>query len=156
MSRDASDTGGLPAGEADTFQATEADIPAAGEADAWQARTDRAWRARIEQLRGYAEEDGESVDAESERDLWRFVHSEPFIRKGNLVLNHGGKLHAVWKDGQGTSLAVDFEGGGRVRYVLFKQRGPDDKDMATLAGSSNFEGVKRRIRAFELQPLFYA
>lgn len=155
MNKDTPGAGGLPAGEAETFQASEADIAAARETEAWRTETDRAWRARIEQLRARAEQDGESVNPASEQDFWRFVRSGPVIRKDSLVLADKGRLRADWKDERGSCLGLQFEGGGRVQYKLCKQH-ETIGDLSEELGWDSFEGVRQHIEAFELQALIYA
>ena len=116
--------------------------------------TFQAYRRRIEALRSYAAQDGYFLSSSSEFDFWRFVGSERRLRRGNLVLIDNGNLRAVWKDGQGTHLGLQFLGGGMVQYVIFKQR-QAEAAISRVAGRDTFEGVKRQIDAFDLQSLLY-
>ena len=76
------------------------------------------------------------------------------MRRGNLVLMDNGNLRAVWRDGQGTHLGLQFLGSGMAQYVIFKQRkatGP----ISRVTGRDTFGGLKRQIDAFELHSLLY-
>jgi len=115
----------------------------------------RAYRLRIEALRVEASEDGYVLSASSERDFWRFIRSEPFMRKGNVVLMDNGNLRAVWKGEDGTHVGLQFLGGSLVQYVIFKRRAAVGA-ISRVAGRDSIDGVKRQIAAFELRPVIYA
>jgi len=115
----------------------------------------QAYQVRIEALRSDAEQDGYGLNSASERDFWRFIRSEPFIRKGSLVLMDNGNLRAVWKGDHGTHIGLQFLGGRTVQYVIFKRRAAAGA-ISRVAGRDSFEGVKRQIAAFDLRPLIYA
>lgn len=125
-------------------------------AKAKQAQADqRAWQTRIETLRADAQQDGFRLNPASERDFWRFIRSEPFIRKGSLVLLDNGNLRAMWKDQDGTHIGLQFLGGRVAQYVIFKHRAAAGA-ISRVSGRDSFEGVKRQIAAFDLRPLMYA
>jgi hypothetical protein len=115
----------------------------------------QAYQVRIEALGADAVQDGYGLNRASERDFWHFVRSEPFIRKGNLVLMDNGNLRAVWRGENGTHIGLQFLGGRTVQYVIFKQRAAAGA-ISRVAGRDSFEGVKRQIAAFDLRPLIYA
>lgn len=115
----------------------------------------QAYQTRIEALRAEAAQDGYDLRSASERDFWRFIRSEPFIRKGNLVLLDNGNLRAVWKDEGGTHVGVQFLGDQTVQYVIFKRRGAAGA-ISRVAGRDSIEGVLRQIAAFDLRSLIYA
>lgn len=115
----------------------------------------QAYQIRIEALRADAGQDSYGLSRASERDFWRFVRSEPFIRKGSLVLMDNGNLRAVWKGEHGTHIGMQFLGGWTVQYVIFKRRAAAGA-ISRVAGRDSFEGVKRQIAAFDLRPLIYA
>lgn len=114
-----------------------------------------AYRVRILALGADAIQDGYDLNRASERDFWHFIRSEPFIRKGNLVLMDNGNLRAVWKGENGTHIGIQFLGGRIVQYVIFKRRRVAGA-ISRVAGRDSFEGVKRQIAAFNLRPLIYA
>ena len=114
----------------------------------------QAYWARISDLRRFAAEDGCCLSHDSELDFWDFVKSEPRLRKGELILMDNGNLRSVWKDSQGTRLAVQFLGGGMVQYVVFKKRETMRK-VSRAAGCDTFAGLKRLIDAFEIHSLLY-
>lgn len=113
-----------------------------------------AWAARIRELRGYAAEDGEPFNEESERDLRAFLRSNPSVRKDALVLVPNGNLRAVWRRGPGAHLGAEFRGGGVVQYVIFRRR-PDAGQTSRAAGRDDFEGFRRQAAAFDLDSLLY-
>lgn len=115
----------------------------------------QAYRVRIEELRADAAQDGYGLNAASERDFWYFIRSEPFIRKGNLVLMDNGNLRAVWKGECGTHIGIQFFGGSTVQYVIFKRRAAVGA-TSRVAGRDSLEGVKLQLEAFGLRPLIYA
>lgn len=115
----------------------------------------QAYRDRIETLRTDAVRDGYGLNPASERDFWRFVRSESFIRKGNLVLIDNGNLRAVWKAEHGTHIGLQFLGGGTVQYVIFKLRAGVE-GISRVVGRDSIEGVTRQIAAFDLRPLIYS
>jgi len=114
----------------------------------------QAYLARICDLRYMAMGDGYSLNLFSEVDFLEFVKSQPRLIKGNLVLMDNGNLRAIWKDGQGTHLGMQFLGKGMVQYVIFKQRDPAQL-ISRVAGRDTFEGVRRQIESFELYHLLY-
>ncbi|WP_446831004.1 hypothetical protein [Candidatus Foliamicus sp.] len=115
-------------------------------------RISLAYAARIGALRHAAEQDGYSLNPASENYFWRFVKSKPQFRRGNVVLMDNGNLRVVWKDGQGTHLGLQFLDSEMVQYVIFKRRSREQQ-ISRVAGRDNFEGVRRQIRAFNLDSL---
>lgn len=113
-----------------------------------------AWETRIRELRGYAAEDGEPFDEESERDLRAFLRSNPSVRKGGLVLVDSGHLRAVWEGDGGALVGVEFLGGGRLRYVIFGSR-PGAGGIPRVVGRADFEGFGQQVETFGLSALLY-
>ncbi|WP_171182280.1 hypothetical protein [Ruegeria sp. HKCCD8929] len=121
-----------------------------------QRRSDLlAYKIRIEALCAHAVQEGYSLNAASKHDFWRFICSEPFIRKGNLILMDNGNLRAMWRDQHRNHIGLQFIGGRMVQYVIFKRREAVAK-ISRVAGRDSFDGVKRQIQAFDLQSLVYA
>jgi len=113
-----------------------------------------SYEERIRELSVYAAEDGYCLCRASNQDFWRFVQTDPRIRRGNLILMDNGKLRAAWKDGKGTHLGLQFLGGGMLQYVIFKKREAASV-VSRVAGRDTFDGLKRQIDAFDLFPLLY-
>lgn len=111
------------------------------------------WEKRIEDLRSWAAEDGEPFRSESERDFWAFVEATPGVRRGGLVLTPRGNLRAVWEDGAGPRVGMQFLGGGIVLYVICGPR-PRTRD-SYFVGRDDFEGIRRRIDGLDLHSLVY-
>ena len=114
----------------------------------------QAYRARISTLREAAMQEGDCLNYASEFYFWHFVNSEPLLRKGNLVLVDNGNLRAIWKDGQGTHLGLQFLDDGMIQYVIFKQR-VAKLPPSRVAGRDTADGIWRQIRSFDLASLIY-
>ena len=111
----------------------------------------RAYRNRIDELAGYGLEEGISVSAPSEEDFWAFMESSGFTNRAGLVLMDNGNLRAVWKRDD-DHLGLHFLGNQTVNYVIFKRR-PGASEVTRVAGNDSFDGIKERVRAFELASL---
>ncbi len=114
----------------------------------------RAYASRIDELKAYARDDGYRLNSESEADFWAFIKLTPRFRKGGLLLMDNGNLRAVWKDGHGSHLGVQFLGDGMAQYVIFKRRGAKRR-ISRVVGRDSFDGVSRQIDAFDLSALLY-
>ena len=108
-----------------------------------------AYLRRIEELKGYALEDEIEVSQASERDFHYFVQSTTMVNEAALFLTDNGNFRAVWKDADGGHVGIQFFGGQRVESVIFKSRTPNEF-VSRVAGHDTLEGVKRQIRAFDL------
>lgn len=111
-----------------------------------------AYLSRMRLLKDEAAHDGYALNPASEIDFRQFIQSSPEIRKGNLILMDNGNLRAIWKDGQGTHLGLQFLGGRMVQYVIFKQR-EREQQISRVAGRDSLEEIKRQIDVFELHSL---
>lgn len=116
--------------------------------------TFQAYRTRILSLRDAAIQEGDCLNYASEYYFWHFVSSNPLLRRGNLVLVDNGNLRAVWKDGQGTHLGMQFLDDGMIQYVIFKQR-VAGLPPSRVAGRDTADGIWRQISAFDLTSLIY-
>lgn len=113
-----------------------------------------AWETRIRELRGFAAEDAEPFDEESERDLRTFPRSNPSVRRGGLVLVDSGHLRAVWEGDGGALVGVEFLGGGRLPYVIFGSR-PGAGGFPRVVGRADFDGFEQQVETFGLSALLY-
>ena len=113
-----------------------------------------AYENRIRELRADAEEDGYDLRDASHLDFRQFVRIEPRIRRGRLALGDNGNLRAVWQDGNGAHLGLQFLGAGMVQYVIFKQH-ETASGVSRIAGRDTFDGLTYQIDAFDLRPLLY-
>ena len=116
--------------------------------------TPHAYRSRIRTLCADAADEGYSVRSASERGFWNFINGTPHLRMGNLVLMDNGNLRAVWKDGKGTHLGLQFLGEGMVQYVIFKRRSRT-RPISRIAGRDTLDGFKNQIDAFQLHSMLY-
>ena len=115
------------------------------------------YRDRLADLREAAEEEGIEWSESSEHDFRAFVTGNPGWRKGSVALMDNGNLRAVWDDDNDDArhVALQFLGGGHVQYVIFKRR-PGAGKVSRVAGADTFDGIKRQVGAFDLNPLVYA
>lgn len=112
---------------------------------------------RLADLREAAEEEGIKWSEDSQQDFQAFVTDSPGWRKGSIVLMDNGNLRAVWDDDHDDDrhVALQFLGGGQVQYVIFKLR-PGASKVSRVAGNDTFDGIKRQVAAFDLNPLVHA
>ena len=110
------------------------------------------YNQRIDQLRVYGQEDGITLNEESERAFWTFIESSGFTRRAGLALMDNGNLRAVWKGDDGDHLGVHFLGNHVVNYVIFKRR-PGTVQVSRVAGNDTFDGIKKQVRSFALNSL---
>jgi len=115
----------------------------------------RSYADRISELRGYGEEDGIEVRAESHDDFWNFIDSNPGLTRGEIFLRTNGNMRAIWQDDNGTRVGLQFMGAGVIEFVIFKKT-PAAPKTSRVIGRTSFEGLKRHIDAFELHSLLFA
>lgn len=115
------------------------------------------YHEHLADLREAAEEEGIQWSEDSQQDFQAFVTGNPGWRKGSVVLMDNGNLRAVWDDDHDDDrhVALQFLGGGQVQYVIFKLR-PGASQASRAAGNDTFEGIKRQVSAFDLNPLVHA
>lgn len=112
----------------------------------------RAISAKITLLRDFASQDGYGLNPASQSDFLRFLELESRWRRGDLVLMDNGILRAVWKNGKGTCLSLQFLGDGKVQFVIFRRQART-LSVSRVTGRDSFEGLKRQICSFELDSL---
>ncbi|MDE0297586.1 MAG: hypothetical protein OXN17_03030 [Candidatus Poribacteria bacterium] len=115
----------------------------------------QAYRNRIEELRCFGELDGISVNQASEKDFWSFFGATPFVLTAETVLLDNGNLRVIRDDEDGNHVRLQFLGNGRLHYVIFRRR-KRSSHVSRVAGRDTFNGVRRRLRLFELEPLLQA
>ena len=108
----------------------------------------RVYKRRIDELRGFAAEDGYTLNKDSESDFRTFVISTPSMRKASLVLIENGNLRSNWRDQNGNQVGIEFLGNQNVEYVF--HRIIDDLWFADI---DTLKGVKTCIKSFKLGPL---
>lgn len=100
----------------------------------------RAYKARIGTLKSYAEADGIELRDTSKQDFWKFIQSVPLARKANVVITDDGNLRIVWRTERNEHLGIEFLGGSRVEYVMWRD------GLEPKAGRDTLDGVKKQIR----------
>ena len=101
-----------------------------------------------------ARHEGYTLSHTSLYDFERFALGSNNVRRGGLVLLDNGNLRAIWRDEQGTRLGLQFLGGGRVQYVIFKRR-IGERMVSRAAGRDSLEGLERQLAAFDMRSLLY-
>ncbi len=118
-------------------------------------QTVSSYDSRINALREQAASDGDSINHESEIGFLEYFRSNPLIRRGRLVLLGNGNLRAVWKGDDEAHVGLQFLGEQMIQYVIFKRRQPA-LPVSRVTGIDNVSGVRKQIRAFDLEDLVYA
>ena len=110
---------------------------------------------RINVLREQAASEGCFINHGSEAGFLEYFRSNPLIRRGRLVLLENGNLRAVWKGDDEAHVGLQFLGRRMIQYVIFKRRQPS-LPVSRVTGIDNISGVRKQIRAFDLEDLVYA
>ena len=110
------------------------------------------YRYRIVDLRGFAEDDGIEVNEDSEKDFWSFVRLAPLSERASLFLMDNGNLRAVWKGEDSSHIGIQFLGGHKAEYVIFKRQ-KSSENVSRVAGVDTLSGVKKRVHDFDLTSL---
>ncbi len=118
-------------------------------------RAVQAYKDRIGALHADALDNDISINAHSESNFLSFINSLPFLKKGTLFLLENGNLRAVWKSALGDYIGLQFLGGQKTQFVIFKVRERPGK-IARIAGQDDFKGVHTLISALELNGLLTA
>lgn len=106
------------------------------------------YRKRIDELRGYAAEDGFDMAAASEYDFGRFIVSTPGMRRAMLTLDENGCLRAHWDDDAVGQVGIEFMGDGATEFVFIRE--PNEE---WDAGRGDFSAAKERVRVFGMAEL---
>ena len=106
------------------------------------------YRKRIDELCGYAAEDGFALDPASEYDFGRFVVATKGMRRAMLTLDENGCLTAHWVDDAVGQVEIEFMGEGATEFVLIRE--PNEE---WDAGRGDFSAAKERVRAFGMAEL---
>ena len=117
-------------------------------------RKREAYEERVEFLQEEARHEGYALNPASHRDFEHFALGSDNVRMGGLVLLENGNLRAIWRDEQGTRLGLQFLGGGRVQYVIFKRR-KEERLVSRAAGRDSLKGLERQLAAFDMRALVY-
>jgi len=118
-------------------------------------QTVSSYDARINFLREQAASDGSCINHESEAGFLEYFRSNPLLRRGRLVLLENGNLRAVWKGDDEAHVGLQFLGEQMIQYVIFKRR-RTHLPVSRATGIDNISGVRKQIRAFDLEDLVYA
>ena len=109
----------------------------------------KAYRERIRELAKYGAEEGTAINPESQEDFEAFIEQRPHWRKGLTELLNNGNLRAVWKDDAGNRLGLQFLGGQKLEYVIFRHR-PNPGEKLREAGTDTFAGIDQRVAQTDL------
>lgn len=121
---------------------------------AFQAKSG-VYDKRIETLRRLAADEEIKVNEASVEDFRYFVGFVVPTQNAQLIVMDNGNLRAVWKNDEGSHLGLQFLGGRRVQFVVFRRGGPERK-VDRLAGESSFDEMRKSIGDWGLSPLVSA
>ena len=110
------------------------------------------YESRLSELQNEAAQDGYELNLASSNDFKEFLRYLPGLRRGNLILVDNGNLRLIWKDDEGTQLGLQFLGGSRIQFVIFKQR-LNREQITRVTGRDSLAEIEKLIKAFELEPL---
>ena len=99
----------------------------------------QAYQARIRTLKSYAEMDSIEFRGTSEDDFWEFIRWVPLAPRANVVVTDDGNLRIVWRTDKNEHLGIEFLGGSRVEYVMWRD------GLEPKAGQDTLDGVKKQI-----------
>ena len=109
----------------------------------------KAYQERIRELAKYGAEEGTAINPESQEDFEAFIEQRPRWRKGLTELLNNGNFRAVWKDDAGNRLGLQFLGGQKLEYVIFRRR-PNPGEKLREAGRDTFAGIDQRVAQPEM------
>lgn len=109
----------------------------------------KAYQERTRELAKYGAEEGTTINLESQEDFEAFIEQCPRWRKGLTELLNNGNLRAIWKDDTGNHLGLQFLGGQKLEYVIFRHR-PNPGEKLREAGRDNFSGIDKRMEQPDL------
>ncbi len=106
---------------------------------------------RLAALLSIAAEEGITPVPASEADFRRFIAAHPSRSRPRIYLLETGNFRAVWLGGRGEQLALQFLGGGQIKFVIFARR-PNDA-IARSMGVDTFRGIELQIDAMGVRQL---
>ena len=109
----------------------------------------KAYQERIHELAKYGAEEGTAINPESQEDFEAFIERRPRWRKGLNEMLNNGNLRAVWKDDAGNHLGLQFLGGQKPEYVIFRRR-PNPGEKLREGGRDAFAGIDQRVEPPDL------
>lgn len=109
----------------------------------------KAYQERIRELAKYGAEEGTAINPESQEDFEAFIEQRPRWRKGLTELLNNGNLRAVWKDDAGNHLGLQFLGGQKLEYVIFRRRANPGQKLRE-GGIDTFAGIDQRVEQPDL------
>lgn len=113
-----------------------------------------AYRDRVNELHEIAEDDGIELNRESRDDFWKFIKSYRNIRQCAVILRDNGNLRAIWRDGKGTRMGLQFLGSDEIEYVILKEHETDAEGTEHI-GRTTIQGVGPLVEKFKLNSLLH-
>ena len=112
----------------------------------------KAYENCIADLRVMANEDNLTIAEASIKDFWWFFSDLSPSQTATLTFYPNENLRAVWDDGYGNHVGIQFRGAGEYQYVIFKGA-KDSPDRKYDAGRGDIGVVKQRIKDYKLESL---
>lgn len=113
-----------------------------------------AYIERIKDLRNYGSLEDIVLNKNSEKDFWTFIGLLSSV-EAEIFLVDNGNLRAVWKGAEGSHLGLQFLGNRWFQYVIFRRR-KGSRHVSRVAGRDTWYGIKKQLKAFELEALLCA
>ena len=108
------------------------------------------YASRIDRLRLIVEEEGRTINEDSERDFWDFVHRYPLAQSGQLIVTDEGHMRLVLKGDDEAQIGIRFLGDRWVRYVIFNRRA-GERALLESSGEDTFDGLVSQSNACGLR-----
>lgn len=117
--------------------------------------TQQAILHRLKTLHEVAVEEGMSIAQASEEDLRRYLLDQlkPAVRPAISLLENGN-LRALWKDGAGQQVGLQFRGDAWVQYVIFARTIPE-RAIKTYVGREKLPDILPLIEHIGLRGLIF-
>lgn len=106
---------------------------------------------RLDELHDAAAESGIAWLPASETGLRQFLATEAVSTMPMLTLRPGGQLRALWEDGSGAQIGIQFDDEAMIDYVIFSPL--NDGGVGRHYGMADHPSARSLITALELRRL---
>jgi len=110
--------------------------------------------SRLNELKNEAKTEDLAFSERSEHDFFKFLLLFPQILDPFLFLLDNGNLRALWKNGDGEQVGLQFRGSEIVQYVIFV-RSTESEPLIQAAGREAITNIERVIKAHDAAKLIF-
>jgi hypothetical protein len=103
-----------------------------------------ATNARVRELHIDAALSSEAFSNASHADMVSFLRGLTLTQRPSIFLLDNGNLRALWRNGAGEQVGLQFMGGGLVQYVMFARR-PNSDRLLRHYGQDVVSEIRRKI-----------